>query len=64
VAGSGCTQTGALTEVLSGTVTANNTKSTRPGAAVSATECVVPSATTPGLLKISLLPGTKFVIGT
>ncbi len=60
--GSGCTQAGALTEVESGTVTADNTGSTTVGAAVSATVCVVPSATQPGVYKISLLPGTKFII--
>ena len=61
-AGSGCTQPNALTEVESGTVTADNTKSTTIGAAVSATVCVVPSATNPAVFKISLLPGTKFII--
>jgi hypothetical protein len=62
-AGSGCTQPGAVTEVISGNVTADNTKSTTVGAPLSATVCAVPSATNPSVLKLSLLSGTKFVIG-
>jgi hypothetical protein len=61
-AGSGCTQAGALTEVESGTVNTDTTGSTTVGAAVSATVCVVQSATNPDVVKISLLPGTKWVI--
>ncbi len=61
-ASSGCTQPNSLTEVESGSVTADTTGSTTIGAAVSGTVCVVPSATNPDVFKISLLPGTKFII--
>ena len=60
--GSGCTQTGALTQVELGFVLADTTGSTTVGAEVSATVCVVPSPTSAGVYKISLLPGTKFII--
>jgi hypothetical protein len=59
-AGSGCTGTGAVTEVISGSVTADTTGSTTIGAALSATVCAVPEATNPAILKLSLLPHTKF----
>ena len=61
-AGSGCTQAGAITEVESGTVTADNTGSTTIGAAVSATVCVYPNPNKPGFDKITLLKGTQLKI--
>jgi hypothetical protein len=60
-AGSGCAS-GDLTEVESGVVSADTTKSTTVGATVSATVCVAPSATNPAAFKLTLLPGTKYVI--
>jgi hypothetical protein len=62
-AGSGCTQPGAMTVVESGSVTADTTKSTSVGAAVTATVCAYPSPTNPDVIKLSLLTGTKFVFG-
>ncbi len=52
--GSGCPGSD-VTEVISGNVTADNTKSTSVGAALSATVCYNSSTS-----KLSLLPGTKF----
>ena len=60
--GSGCTQSGALTEIESGQVTADNTGSTTVGAAVTATVCVYPNPNKPGFDKITLLKGTQFKI--
>jgi hypothetical protein len=58
--GSGCTGTGTITEVISGSVTADTTGSTSVGATLSATVCAVPETTNPAVYKLSLLPGTKF----
>ncbi len=54
--GSGCAA-GDVTEDITGSVTADNTKSTTVGAAITATVCF--NGTTD---KLSLLPGTKYVI--
>ncbi len=57
--GSGC-PAGQVTEVLSGNVTKDSTKSTTVGAAVSATVCAK-STSNPDVVKLSLLSGTKFI---
>ena len=59
-AGSGCSGSGTLTELISGNVTADNTGSTSVGAALSATICATPEAANPAVYKLSLLSGTKF----
>ena len=60
--GSKCTNPATIAdEVISGTVSADTTKSTKVGAAVSGEFCVTENATT-GKIKLALAPGTKFVI--
>jgi hypothetical protein len=61
-AGTKCTASSSLVadEVVNGTVTKDNTKSTAVGAAVSGEICV--NSTSTGKLKITLAPGTKFKI--
>ncbi len=58
--GSGCTGSGAVTEVITGKVTKDNTGSTSVGAKFSATVCGNPETTNPAVYKLSLKPGTKF----
>jgi hypothetical protein len=61
-AGTKCTPGATLVadEVISGNVTADNTKSTTVGAAASGEFCANSTAT--GKIKLSLAPGTKLVI--
>ncbi len=61
-AGTNCTVSSSLVadEVISGTVTADNTKATSVGAAASGEFCANSTAT--GKIKITMAPGTKLVI--
>jgi hypothetical protein len=58
--GTNCPSTAVADELLTGTVTADTTKSTAIGAAVSGEICATVTST--GAIKLSNAPGTKFII--